>query len=136
MALCGALCVMVNTVTGFTNKGLRGLVAGLLGTDNNANQMSYDLRRLGLHGLIEKIGNTNTYHPTTEGIRVAVFYTKTRDRLLDRSSTQATNHQPPSSFDVPSNKSNAASTTTPPNPDSAQQHKNSSSLRGLRPQEI
>ncbi|MEO8696037.1 MAG: hypothetical protein ABI658_21125 [Acidimicrobiales bacterium] len=47
-----------------------------------ANQMSYDLRRLRLHGLIEKIPGTNTYQTPPEGIRVAVFYTKVRDRLL------------------------------------------------------
>ncbi|HUP73309.1 MAG TPA: hypothetical protein VM282_09690, partial [Acidimicrobiales bacterium] len=82
MALAGALCCVVNTVTGFTNRSLRGLVAGLLGVDYNANQMSYDLRRLRLHGLIEKIPGTNTYRTTPKGIRAAVFYTKLRDRLL------------------------------------------------------
>jgi hypothetical protein len=82
MALAGALCCVINTVTGFTNRSLRGLVAGLLGADYSANQMSYDLRRLRLHGLIEKIPGTNTYRTTPEGIRAAVFYTKVRDRLL------------------------------------------------------
>jgi hypothetical protein len=82
MALTGALCCVVHAVTGFTNKSLRGLVAGLLDTDYNANQMSYDLRRLRLHGLIEKIPATNTYRTTPEGIRAAVFYTKLRGRLL------------------------------------------------------
>ena len=33
MALTGALCPVVHAVTGFTNKSLRGLVAGLLGHD-------------------------------------------------------------------------------------------------------
>jgi hypothetical protein len=82
MALAGALCHMVHAVTGFTNKSLRGLVAGLLGTDYSANQMGYDLRRLRLHGLIERVPKTNTYQLTPQGIRVAVFYTKARDRLL------------------------------------------------------
>ena len=44
--------------------------------------MSYDLRRLRLHGLIERAAGTNTYTLTPEGIRVAVFYTKVRSRLL------------------------------------------------------
>jgi len=44
--------------------------------------MSYDLRRLRLHGLIARVPRTNTYVVTPEGIRVAVFYTKLRDRLL------------------------------------------------------
>jgi len=82
MALAGALCLMVHAVTGFTNASLRGLVAGLLGRDYSTNQMSYDLRRLRLHGLIERFPQTNTYAVTPDGIRVAVFYTKLDRRLL------------------------------------------------------
>jgi predicted MarR family transcription regulator len=44
--------------------------------------MSYDLRRLRLHGLIQRLPHSNTYVLTPEGIRVAVFYTKLRNRLL------------------------------------------------------
>jgi len=83
MALAGALCLMIHAVTGFTNKSLRGLVAGLLGTDYSANQMSYDLRRLKLHGLIDRLPHTNTYTVTPDGIRVAVFFTKLQRRLLE-----------------------------------------------------
>jgi len=82
MALAGALCCVIHAVTGFTNRSLRGLVAGLLDADYSANQMSYDLRRLRLHGLIEKIPGTNTYTTTPEGLRAAVFYTKLRGQLL------------------------------------------------------
>jgi len=82
MALAGALCYVVHAVTGFTNHSLRGLVAGLLGTDYTTNQMTYDLRRLRLHGLIERIPRTNTYRLTPDGLRVAVFYTKIHRRLL------------------------------------------------------
>lgn len=82
MALAGALCLMVHAVTGFTNASLRGLVAGLLGRDYSTNQMTYDLRRLRLHGLIERIPHTNTYVLTPDGIRVAVFFTKLDRRLL------------------------------------------------------
>jgi predicted MarR family transcription regulator len=82
MALAGALCLVVHAVTGFTNKSLRGPVAGLLGTDYSSSQMSYDLRRLRLHGLISRTPGTNCYTVTPEGIRVAVFYTKLHGRLL------------------------------------------------------
>jgi hypothetical protein len=82
MALAGALCCLVHAVTGFTNKSLRGLVAGLLGTDYSSGQMTYDLRRLRLHGLIARVPNSNTYTLTPEGQRVAVFYTKLDRRLL------------------------------------------------------
>ena len=82
MALAGALCCVVHAVTGFTNKSLRGLVAGLLGNDYSVHQMTYDLRRLRLHGLIERVPRTNTYVVTPEGIRIAVFFTKVHDRVL------------------------------------------------------
>jgi len=82
MALAGSLCLVVHAVTGFTNKSLRGQVAGLLGRDYSSSQMSYDLRRLRLHGLIERSRGTNSYTLTPEGIRVAVFYTKLQARLL------------------------------------------------------
>jgi hypothetical protein len=82
MALAGALCCVVHAVTGFTNQSLRGLVAGLLDRDYSTSQMTYDLRRLRLHGIIERIPRTHTYRITSEGIRVAVFYTKLHHRLL------------------------------------------------------
>jgi predicted MarR family transcription regulator len=82
MALTGALCCVVHAVSGFTNQSLRGLVAGLLGVDYTSNQMTYDLRRMRLHGLITRVPRTNTYILTPEGLRVAIFYTKLRDRLL------------------------------------------------------
>jgi predicted MarR family transcription regulator len=44
--------------------------------------MTYDLRRLRLHGIIERVPHTHTYRLTAAGIRVAVFYTKLQHRLL------------------------------------------------------
>ncbi len=82
MALAGALCMVVHAVSGFTNRSLRGLVAGLLGRDYTTSQMTYDLRRLRLHGLIQRLPHTNTYVTTAEGLRVALFYTKVHARLL------------------------------------------------------
>ena len=82
MALTGALAVFIHTVAGFTNHSLRGRVAGLLDRDYSANQMTYDLRRLRLHGLIERIPGTHRYVLTADGIRVAVFYNKVHARVL------------------------------------------------------
>ena len=82
MALAGSLCLLIHAVTGFTNKSLRGQVAGLLGRDYSSSQMSYDLRRLRLHGLIQRAAGTNTYQLTPEGLRVALFYTNLQARLL------------------------------------------------------
>ena len=44
--------------------------------------MSYDLRRLRLHGLIERIPGTHRYRPTPLGWRVAVFFTHAYNRFL------------------------------------------------------
>jgi predicted MarR family transcription regulator len=44
--------------------------------------MSYDLRRLRLRGLIERVEGTNAYRITPDGQRFAVFYTKLHTRLL------------------------------------------------------
>lgn len=48
MALAGALHTVLHAVTGFTNKSLRGHLAGPLGQDCSPSKMSYDLRRLRL----------------------------------------------------------------------------------------
>jgi hypothetical protein len=82
MALAGALCAVVHTITGFTNRSLRAQVATLLGEPYSSHQMSYDLRRLRLKGLITRLPHTNTYVLTPEGQRLAIFYTKVHDRLL------------------------------------------------------
>jgi hypothetical protein len=44
--------------------------------------MSYDLRRLRLKGLLERLEGTHTYRITPDRQRVAVFYTKLHNRLL------------------------------------------------------
>jgi hypothetical protein len=81
MALLGALCVGLNAL-GFTNRSLRAQVTQLLGRPYTVNQMSYDLARLRRNGLIERRQHSNTYQLTSDGLRVAVFYTKVHDRLL------------------------------------------------------
>jgi predicted MarR family transcription regulator len=44
--------------------------------------MTYDLRRLRLHGLIERTPHTNRYQVTSFGMQVAMFFTRTHNRLL------------------------------------------------------
>src|SRR4029077_13521726 len=41
-ALAGALCVTLSAVTGITNRSLRALMTGLLGTDHGTNHAGYD----------------------------------------------------------------------------------------------
>jgi len=82
MALAGALCQILLAATGITSKSLRALMTGLLHAPYNPGQMTYDLRRLRLAGLIRRTEHTNRYVLTPDGIRVAVFYTKVHNRLL------------------------------------------------------
>jgi hypothetical protein len=82
MALAGALCTTLLAATGITNKSLRALMTGLLHAPYTPGQMTYDLRRLRLAGLIRRIEHANRYMLTPDGIKVAVFYTKLHNRLL------------------------------------------------------
>ena len=83
MALAGALCVLVHTVVGFTNRSLCAQVRSLLGGPYTSTQTTYDLRRLRLKGLIRRLPNQNRYVLTPEGVRVTAFYTKVHRRLLE-----------------------------------------------------
>jgi hypothetical protein len=44
--------------------------------------VTYDLRRLRLHGLIERIPGTHRYRPTATGWRVALFLTHVYNRFV------------------------------------------------------
>jgi hypothetical protein len=81
-ALAGALCTTLLAAAGITNKSLRALMTGLLHAPYAPGQMTYDLRRLRLTGLIRRIEHTNRYVLTPDGVKVAVFYTKLHNRLL------------------------------------------------------
>jgi hypothetical protein len=96
MALFGALCISLNALS-FTNRSLRAQVSRLLGVPYTVNQMSYDLGRLRLNGLIERVDDTNTYVLTDEGQRVAIFYTKVHNRLLR---PLLVSHQPPAPVEL------------------------------------
>jgi len=85
MALMSALCVFLNLPDGFRNHELRAHVAHLLGSDPatyKPGRMTYDLRRLRLHGLIARAPRSNRYQVTRLGIRVAALYSKLYARLL------------------------------------------------------
>jgi len=82
MALTGALTTTLLAATGITNKSLRALMTGLTHAPYSPGQMTYDLRRLRLAGLIRRIEHTNRYVLTPDGVKVAVFYTKLHNRLL------------------------------------------------------
>ena len=85
MALLSALTAFVHIPRGFTNNTLREQLADLLDTDPQpygAAQMSYDLRRLRLKGIIWRIPNSYRYQLTTYGRKVAVFFSKLETRVF------------------------------------------------------
>jgi hypothetical protein len=81
-ALAGAVAAMLFTVTGITNKTLRGLMTGLLGRPYSMNQASYDLARLARNGLIQRVPGRNRYLPTRDGLLFACFYTRVYNHVL------------------------------------------------------
>src|SRR5215471_15458689 len=69
----------------FRNKDLREHIAPLLGKQPGQltpGRMTYDLRRLRLHGLIERIPKTHCYRVTAKGLPTAIFYTRLYSRSL------------------------------------------------------
>jgi hypothetical protein len=84
-ALLAAILSFVFLPRGFTNRELRPQIAALLGlepADITQGKMTYDLRRLRLHGLIERIPKTHRYRLTAMGLRTALFYTRVYARVL------------------------------------------------------
>jgi hypothetical protein len=84
-ALLSVLPVFRLLPNGFSNRDLRAHLAPLLGQDPSAmtaGRMTYDLRRLRLHQLIERVPHTNRYQVTPFGLQVAIFFTRTYNRLL------------------------------------------------------
>src|SRR5437867_556904 len=83
MAMLHALCMFAHLPRGFRNADLRDHVVALLGISHyTPGQMTYDLRRLRLKGLITRLPKTHRYIPTTYGLKVALFYTKVYLRIL------------------------------------------------------
>jgi len=86
-ALLAVLVLFCLQPEGFRNRQLRPLLAQWLGipeSELSSGRMTYDLRRLRLHGLIERISGTQRYRLTTFGLKTALFYNRTYQRLLRR----------------------------------------------------
>ena len=82
MALLQAITGFTHLPRGFRNRDLRPQVEALWGRPYSAAQMTYDLRRLRLKGLIHRIPKTHRYTATTYGLKVAFFYSKLYLRIL------------------------------------------------------
>jgi hypothetical protein len=84
-ALLSALVVFRLLPHGFRNADLRAHLAPLLGrspADMTAGSLTYDLRRLRLHGLIERTPGTHRYTVTDHGLKIAIFLTRAHSRLV------------------------------------------------------
>jgi hypothetical protein len=84
-ALFSALLAFRLLPQGFANHELRVLLAPLLGLTPEQltpGQMTYHLRRLRLHGLIQRLPHTHRYQVTDFGWRVAFFFTRLYSRLI------------------------------------------------------
>ena len=95
-ALLQALLMFRLLPRGFSNRELRGLLAELLGQPAiTAGQMSYDLRRLRVHGLITRITGSHRYRVTDPGLHHAVLLTYLHTRLLHPGLGQLLDPDPP-----------------------------------------
>ena len=95
-ALLQAVLVFRLHTNGFANRDLRALLAGLLGADTiTAGQMSYDLRRLRVHGLIIRIPHSHRYRLTDTGLHHAMLLSHVHTRLLLPGLAQLTDPDPP-----------------------------------------
>jgi hypothetical protein len=100
-ALLGALLVFRLLPRGFSNRELREHWAPLLGKTSQSitqGQMTYHLRRLRLHGLIERLPKTHRYRVTDNGWRTALFCTRIYNRVLRPGLAEI---MPPPASDIP-----------------------------------
>jgi hypothetical protein len=84
-ALWNAVVMYDLLPAGFSNRQLRPYLAQLLGQpEENLTQgrMSYHLRRLRLHGLIQRIPKTHRYRLTHLGLRTTMFCTRAYARIF------------------------------------------------------
>jgi hypothetical protein len=90
-ALFAALLIFRLQPRGFTNRDLRETTAGLRGLPAvTPGQVTYDLRRLRSHHLIDRIPGTRRYRVTDTGLQTAMFLTRLHDRVLPAGLAQLT----------------------------------------------
>ncbi len=82
---------------GFNNRQMREAVADLLSTDTHGSrQATYDLRRLRLRGLIERIPSSHRYRLTQTGQRIALAWCRIHRRTLSPALAAAFDDKVPS----------------------------------------
>ena len=84
-ALLAACCALALRPAGFTSRDLRHILAPQLGKnpeDMSGGQISYDLRRLRAHQIIERIPHSRNYQVTGDGLSTALFFTRLTRRVI------------------------------------------------------
>ena len=84
-ALLSVLLVFRLLPRGLRSRDLREHLASLLGDDPSQwtqGRLTYQLRRLRLHGLIERAPGSHRYTVTDKGLRVALWFTRCHARLF------------------------------------------------------
>jgi hypothetical protein len=84
-ALLAAMVMFRMQPSGFSNRDLRKPFGELLGPQAGAitqGRMTYNLRRLKLHGLIMRIPHSHRYRLTEFGLKVALLYCRLHARVL------------------------------------------------------
>ena len=82
MALLAALTSFVHPAFGFRHPDLRPYLADLPASSFSASQMSYDLRRLRLKGILWRVPKWHRYLLTPYGCKVALFFTRLNARVF------------------------------------------------------
>lgn len=83
LALMQTLCLFALSPAGFRHGDVRPAAAQLLGREAEtypASHMTYDLRRLRLHGLLERVPKSHRYRLTDRGARIAMIYVRLHAR--------------------------------------------------------
>jgi hypothetical protein len=99
-ALLSACCALALRPAGFTSRDLRHYLAPQLGKtaeDMTSGQISYDLRRLRAHQIIQRTPHSRSYQVTPEGLSIALFLTRVTQRFLIPGLAQLTGTGPPGS---------------------------------------
>ena len=98
LALLGCLLLFRLLPRGFSNRELRQHIEQFLGVSPGQftqGQMTYDLQRLRLHGLIDRIPRSHRYQVTDSGFRTALFLTRAYARLLRPGLAVSADEAPP-----------------------------------------
>jgi hypothetical protein len=96
--LMAVLLMLAIRPRGFRNRDVRPLVEQLLGEVPGymtPGKVSYDLRRLRVHGLIERVEGTHRYRVTEEGLAIASFLWRMEKRVIAEGLSETLGPEPP-----------------------------------------